>query len=72
MQIILKRSLCAAPPSPVNQESPRRDELGILPPRFYTGNLKLEVEIAGRAKPRPNRLGSVERPYAGERAVVHS
>ena len=25
-----------------------------------------------RAKPRPNRLGSVERPYVGERAVVRT
>ena len=36
MQIILKR-LCVALPSPVNQESRRHVEQGILPPQFYTG-----------------------------------
>ena len=59
MQIILKRSRLGesvAPPSPVNQESQRCDEWGILPPRFHTGKM---VKLPG--VPSRDWLGSVKR-----------
>ena len=46
-----------AQPSPVNQESLLREGVGFIPLGF-THN-RQDGENAGRAKPRPNQLGSV-------------
>ena len=45
-------SLCAAPPSPVNQESPLRDDGDFTPSVLHRHG----SEIAGRAKPRRTSL----------------